>query len=514
MKREKGERDVGGKVGERDMRGKRDEGPGKAAADSAADSAAVGGFFPQREAEPKIYAYELKGAETHKGYIKVGYTTRDVKTRVKEQTKTVAVGVKILGSWSAMREDGSGTGFTDHDVHAVLKQRGFLKKRQGTEWFMCKLSDVEAAVLALRKGIENREARTHDFPMRDEQAQAVRKTKAYFDSMRGDRSGRAPKFLWNAKMRFGKTFAAYQLAKAMGMKRVLVFTFKPAVSAAWREDLMTHIDFDGWQFIFAPSGVSDRNKKIDEQYRRADKGRPIVCFGSFQDFLGEDKATGGIKAKNKWVHECEWDLVIFDEYHFGAWRDKAKKLFLQNDEDEYEQGAADADEMREAMDETNLPIVSRYYLYLSGTPFRALNSGEFMEEQIFNWTYGDEQKAKAEWDGRRGGNPYAALPRMVMLTYKIPESIRGIAQGGEFNEFDLNEFFATETDDEGGDVRFRHRDNVQKWLDLIRGSYLATAVDDLKLGAKKPAMPFSDVGCLTCSRTPSGSCRTSPPASR
>lgn len=46
------------------------------------------------------------------------------------------------------------------------------------------------------------------------------------------------------------------------------------------------------------------------------------------------------------------------------------------------------------MDEGDLPIVARFYLYLSGTPFRALNSGGFIEEQIYNWTYSDEQSAK------------------------------------------------------------------------------------------------------------------------
>ena len=448
-------------------------------------------FFPQRpESHPKIYAYEFVGVASHQGYIKVGYTERDVETRVKEQVHTSAVPYRILGQWSAMRNDGSC--FTDHDVHAVLKEKGKQQLNVGedrNEWFKCTLNDVKAAVVAVQTGAENVEERTQTFAMRPEQEYAVDMTMKYFKSAYEEGSGRTPKFLWNAKMRFGKTFAAYQLAKKMGMKRVLILTFKPAVQTAWREDLMTHVDFEGWQFISRPTTPSGPSN--DLQYQRADKSRPIVCFGSFQDFLGVNKETGGIKANNEWVHTTNWDLVIFDEYHFGAWGDNAKSLFEQDD-DTYEKDLSKYDRGN-AYDETWLPITTTYYLYLSGTPFRALNSGEFIEEQIYNWTYSDEQRAKAEWNGP-GENPYAALPRMVMMTYKIPESIQRIAKQGEFDEFDLNVFFSAEGT--GKDAHFKFEDYVQKWLDLIRGSYLETSVDELKLGAQKPPMPYSDTRLL------------------
>lgn len=205
-----------------------------------------------------------------------------------------------------------------------------------------------------------------------------------------------------------------------------------------------------------------------------------------------NKETGGIKAKNEWVHSTNWDLVIFDEYHFGAWKENAKKLFEQEDEDSYDSEDMDKYDRGNAYDETFLPITAMYYLYLSGTPFRALNSGEFIEDQIYNWTYSDEQRAKENWEG--DNNPYAALPRMVMMTYRIPDSIRQIAMQGEFNEFDLNVFFSAKG--KGTDACFVYENEVQKWLDLIRGAYLETSVDDLKLGAKKPAMPYADVRLL------------------
>ena len=436
-------------------------------------------FFPQRpDSHPMIYAYEDTNPQ-YKGLLKVGYTSIDVDRRVAQQYPTKrpdgSVPYRIVLRESAMYPDGSS--FTDHDVHRVLRKKQITG--MGGEWFKCTVNDVKAAIAAVRTGTANVENRTQTFAMRPEQEYAVNLTKQYFESAYKEGSGRTPKFLWNAKMRFGKTFAAYQLAKKMGMKRVLILTFKPAVQTAWREDLMAHVDFEGWQFITRPTIPSGLTN--DQQYQRADKSRPIVCFGSFQDFLGVNKDTGGIKANNEWVHATNWDLVIFDEYHFGAWGENAKSLFEQDD-DTYEKDLSKYDRGN-AYDETWLPITTDYYLYLSGTPFRALNSGEFIEEQIYNWTYSDEQRAKAEWKGE-GENPYAVLPRMVMLTYKIPESIQRIAKQGEFDEFDLNVFFSAEGT--GRDARFKYEDYVQKWLDLIRGSYLETSVDELKLGAQKP----------------------------
>jgi hypothetical protein len=45
--------------------------------------------------------------------------------------------------------------------------------------------------------------------MRPEQEQAVDKVIHYFDSYKKENPNKTPHFLWNAKMRFGKTFAFY-----------------------------------------------------------------------------------------------------------------------------------------------------------------------------------------------------------------------------------------------------------------------------------------------------------------
>lgn len=443
-------------------------------------------FFPLRKsANPTIYAYCDNNPE-YKGLLKVGYTIKTAQERVAEQYPTARpdkLPYKIVLDEPAIRNNG--TTFTDHEVHRILERRGFIRKKDGkgkkTEWFKCSVTDVMSAINAIRSGTELEFSRTETFAMRPEQIAAVDKTSAYFTAMKKENPDKVPHFLWNAKMRFGKTFATYQLAKKMGWKRILVLTFKPAVQDAWETDLNTHVDFEGWQF------VCNRGKKADEcllEVEHLNKNKPIVCFGSFQDFLGKNSA-GGIKAKNEWVHTTNWDCIVLDEYHFGSWRESAKELFEA--ESKKEQQYAEGEGL-DYFDEDIMPITTKHYLYLSGTPFRAINSGEFIEDQIFNWTYSDEQRAKSEW--KKPDNPYAALPRMVMLTYQLPDSIKDIALKGEFDEFDLNIFFAAEGEKEH--AKFKYETEVQKWLDLVRGAFSETTIDNLKQGAKKPPMPFAD----------------------
>jgi hypothetical protein len=443
-------------------------------------------------ARPRIYAYSIAG-EAHKGQLKIGQTTRDVKARVSEQTKTAAIPFTIELDECAEREDGSV--IRDHEVRAALIKKGFEKAQ--LEWVRCSVGDVKTVLTELRTGKSFTGTHHETFSMRKEQAEAVRVTQDYYRSRWAEDSRAVPRFLWNAKMRFGKTFTAYQLAKAMNAKRVLIVTFKPAVEDAWQADLENHVDFDGWQYLSKSSGRDPTE---------VDKKMPVVYFGSFQDLLGRDKASGAIKARNEWLHEVNWDLVVFDEYHFGAWRDTAKELFEGEDEGEAKKEAkleyaTDLDVVNDDLGVLSekepdfLPITTRAYLYLSGTPFKALAAGEFIEEQIYNWTYTDEQRAKEEYAIRNPGkwNPYGALPQMRLLTYQMPDELLAIASAGEFDEFDLNEFFAATGN--GMAAKFKHKDDVQKWLDIIRGAYLPKAVEHLKTGTKPP-FPYSDTRLL------------------
>lgn len=452
---------------------------------------------PKPEVRPRIYAYSIDD-KAHSGLLKVGQTTRDVKQRVAQQLVTAGIrNYRIELNESAERDDG--TVFSDHDVRAALEARKIENVALGRakEWMRCTIKDVMAVLAELRTG--ERFAGTHHetFPMRREQAEAVQVTHAYFRSRWAEDKKAVPRFLWNAKMRFGKTFTAYQLAKKIEAKRVLVVTFKPAVEDAWQSDLESHVDFNGWQYLSKSSGADPTE---------IDRKNPVVFFGSFQDLLGRDRATGAIKPRNKWLHKVQWDLVVFDEYHFGAWRDTAKELFEGEEEaiakkEEKLEYAAALESVNEDLgvlsekDADFLPITTKAYLYLSGTPFKALATGEFIEEQIFNWTYTDEQRAKEAFAAKNPGkrNPYGALPQMRLLTYQMPDELVAIASAGEFDEFDLNAFF--EASGEGKAAKFKHKTDVQKWLDIIRGQYAPRAVESLKTGTRPP-FPYSDVRLL------------------
>ena len=442
----------------------------------------------QVEERPIIYAY----SDTRfPGMLKVGFTARSIEVRMKEHYPTLVPGqswkVKLIRP--AMRKDGSV--FSDKAVHRVL--RGANIQNPEGEWFRCSTREVERAIEAVKNNETTMLQRTQDFKMRPEQEEAVTKTAEYYESFAADKSneGLTAHFLWNAKMRFGKTFTAYQLALRMKWKHVLVLTFKPAVKTAWKEDLLTHKDFKGWTFV---------EKQENREFNHVDLSQRFVCFASFQDVLGTN-SVGGIKATNEWIQQVHWDCIILDEYHFGAWGKNAKEYYNKQDiatriaeetQKIYAEDAASKKEMeaRETFDEGLMPLETKHYLYLSGTPFRAIASGEFIEEQIYNWTYSDEQSAKYNWDNSKGANPYLSLPKMVMMTYQLPDKIREIAEGGEFCEFDLNEFFSAD------DETFINEEYVQKWVDLIHGAYAENVVSDLKLQDKKPPFPFSDTRLL------------------
>lgn len=454
---------------------------------------------------PKIYAYSIEqysetswsGGRAGKGLVKIGETQRDVRVRIREQLASIKMPVEtvpeIFFVEAAITEDGRV--FSDKQVHKLLDRAGYHKVDNTTEWYECTPDEARAAVQAVRSGEALPPVHpVPDFPVRPEQARAVQRTAAYFRAHpKGpEKDAKAPDFLWNAKMRFGKTFTAYQLAREMGWSRILVLTYKPAVESAWREDLR-HRDFAGWRF----RGKDDDPLDINDP-------SALVWFASFQDVLGKD-GDGKTKERNEDLYRIDWDAVIVDEYHFGAWRDAARSIYIgeiddvtgeKTEGDKSEAKAEDtpdledgfAQDIKEAL---RKQLTIGHYLYLSGTPFRALTEGEFLEDQVYNWTYSDEQREKRAWKGEK--NPYAALPQMHLLTYEMPDKLREVALN-RLSEFSLTEFFRTGKED--GVPKFLHENEVQRWLDLLRGQDLAdlwTAVSAIH----QPPMPFADVNLLT-----------------
>jgi len=450
---------------------------------------------------PKIYAWTdpdhadvvWEGKRAGVGLLKVGYTDRDdAAKRIRESRGVKTPKSKpfeVLLTRTAVTADGAA--FKDHAVHDALVRAGVRRVPDAdgdqTEWFECTVDEVHAAVDAVVANTQLASLRTKSkFGMRPEQAAAVEQTAEYFAASAGDEPAH---FLWNAKMRFGKTFTAYQLAKRMGWKRVLVLTYKPAVETAWRDDLEGHADFDGWRF----KGKDDSPPDLSD-------ASPLVWFASFQDVLGTDVA-GNPKAKNLGLYEDRWDAVIIDEYHFGAWRDAARSLYVTDPDDKTLTGDKsekneldnpDLDEDFAANLEAALELDVDHYLYLSGTPFRALTQGEFLEDQVYNWTYSDEQRAKADWAGP-ADNLYAALPKMHLLAYEMPDKLREVAINNQ-SEFSLTEFFRTERD-LADSPRFLHETEVQKWLDLLRGQDI-TGLWASVSSHNRPPLPYEDLNLL------------------
>lgn len=458
---------------------------------------------------PKIYAYTLEqyadtpweGKREGSGLVKVGYTEMDdavarIKAQLHQVKMPMATPFKVLLVEPAITDDGRA--FKDHDVHKALVQMGAYRRPdpagegRDTEWFECTSEEVAAATQAVRTGRRAESGKPkQSFQMRPEQKAAVDQTAGYFE--KNADPDNPPHFLWNAKMRFGKTFTTYQLALRMGWKRVLVLTFKPAVESAWREDLETHVDFDGWRF----KGKDDPPPSLT--------GRsPLVWFASFQDVLGHDD-DGNPKTKNLGLYEDEWDAVVIDEYHFGAWRDAARSLYVADRAARDDGGEGDPSEAKELdspdLDEDfqeNLEaelqaaLKVRHYLYLSGTPFRALTQGEFLEDQVFNWTYSDEQRAKENWSGE-GENIYQSLPKMHLLAYEMPPKLREVALNNR-SMFSLTEFFKTERDDHKV-PKFLHENEVQKFLDVLRGQDLAGLWSHVA-NLKAPPLPYGDTNLL------------------
>jgi hypothetical protein len=452
---------------------------------------------------PKIYAWTDEqhaavpwtGGREGTGLVKVGFTDRDADARIRESRgvkSPTTQAHQLLLTEAALTDDGHV--FRDHSVHAQLVRAGVTRSLDTdggvTEWFEATADEVRSAIAAVRSGLElDRLEERASFPMRAEQQAAVEQTAAYFREHAED--GQPPHFLWNAKMRFGKTFTSYQLALEMGWTRLLVLTYKPAVEDSWLTDLQGHTDFNGWRF----KGSQDDAADLDDP-------TPLVWFASFQDVLGTDD-VGNPKIKNEDLYLADWDAVIIDEYHFGAWRDAARSLYVKDlggdpterreqQTPDVEDGVA-ADDVESVLEQLDLTI--HHYLYLSGTPFRALTQGEFLEDQVFNWTYADEQRAKLTWDGD-GRNPYAALPTMHLFAYQMPDKLRQVALNNS-SQFSLTEFFRTT--DEGGTPKFEHEAEVQKWLDLLRGQ----DVTELWAGVsnkRRPPLPYEDMSLLVALR--------------
>lgn len=394
-----------------------------------------------------IYAYTTPNDISHRGWTKIGYTDRQsVEDRIKQQTHTADVKAEILWKGNARYQDGSDETFTDHDFHDYLTSKRHIERKPKTEWFHV---DGDTSHQYFYKFTERdfSDVQGNDgtqYELRQEQQQAVDQTVSYFL-----KHGEGSEFLWNAKPRFGKTLTTYDLVRQMNMQNILVVTNRPSIANSWFDDFDKFI---AWQtnFKFVSETDALKNRPVlsrDEFINTISDGKEYgqIAFESLQGLKGS-VYFGGNYDKLKWISELNWDLLVIDEAHEGVDTYKTDKAFDK--------------------------IKRKYTLHLTGTPFKALAKGKFASDQIYNWSYADEQQAKLDWDENQEGssNPYEVMPQLNMYTYQVSammaDELKGkvkLDDGDQVDPaFDLNEFFKTK---ENG--KFVYDEAVDRFLDAL-----------------------------------------------
>lgn len=415
-----------------------------------------------------VYVYSIPD-KIHSGRLKIGSATlesenptqNDILTaaheRIKQQTKTADIPYVLEHAELSVANDGSY--FSDYDVHEILIRSGYERKAENTrnshsEWFELGLEVAKKAIQAAKEGrralttVEKSDIKSYKFPFRPNQLDAINKTIKAINQNRKH-------YLWNAKMRFGKTAAAMQVAKEKEMRKVLIVTHRPSVRIDW---------YDDFNKVFAGTDYQYSSKERGEKITKLIKGdKPFVYFASLQDLrlskrVVEDEFSGSQAEgfdKNDEVFDTSWDMLIVDEAHEGTQSNLGDTTFNK--------------------------IPTNFTLQLSGTPFNILYKHE--EGDIYTWDYVMEQEEKLYWNERHSGvpNPYSELPALSMFTYDIDKFANNIGIFGEnFHDaidgaFKFHEFFRVYKDDEGNDTsEFVHKQMVNRFLDLLVDNTLNT----------------------------------------
>ncbi|MCI1831427.1 MAG: DEAD/DEAH box helicase family protein [Bifidobacterium sp.] len=406
-----------------------------------------------REITPLIYSWRTPDIPKYEGWEKIGYTEQSsADVRISQQASQLSVEQIKVWSRRAMFTSEAGGWFTDKDFHAYLKQQGVERERRPeypktTEWHRFagapKTSLEYLTDFAGQDFTALQASGSEDYTLRPEQQAAVEQALAAFEAGRTE-------VLWNAKPRFGKTLTTYDLMRRLDARKVLVVTNRPAIANSWFDDFARFIGHQTtYKFVSESPSLASREPMTRAQWRsysldHADQDVRIVEFVSLQDLKGS-QYFGGPHDKLRHIADLQWDLLVIDEAHEGVDTTKTDVAFDQ--------------------------IKRAHTLHLSGTPFKALASGKFDADQIFNWTYEDEQTARANWNDDSAENPYQALPTLNMLTYQVSRMISDqLAVGVAIDEdsanidyaFDLGEFFATK--DNGF---FEHEAEIVKFLDCL-----------------------------------------------
>ncbi len=394
---------------------------------------------------PVIYAYSTPTIPDHSGWLKIGYTEQNIKTRIDQQTHTVDVPYVVEWFRTAIYTGGTKTGqvFDDKAFHRYLRVFQY-ENDPSNEWFKItkeeSLSLFEQFSRSSGDDFSGLKDMTIPYKLRSEQESAVEQTISYFK----DHS--YAEYLWNAKPRFGKTLATYDLIQKMGFERVLILTNRPVIGTSWYDDYIHFVGVKSpYCFVSRSSRLVNRDFVIHDLENAPSGNKRIIEFESLQDVKGARCFGGGDTDKFSQIPFIDWDLLVLDEAHEGVDTDKTNRVLEL--------------------------IKRRYTLHLSGTPFKQLANEKFDPQAIFYWTYADEQRKKKDWHPTIDEleNPYRNLPQLNLYTYKMSDIIEAkISEGASIDDqtydyaFDLNEFFATKDDG-----HFKHRDAIDKFITAL-----------------------------------------------
>lgn len=301
-------------------------------------------------------------------------------------------------------------------------------------WFACTIFDIQDVISKIKQG---KGAGHGAIKFRPEQEKAIHDTVEYFQKEFKD-PNKGKHYLWNAKMRFGKTLSGLEVAKRCGYRSTLIITHRPVVDKGWHDDFakifrtpeaLADYHAKGLEPAYGRRMMDDNDSQGDfyTLTREVDAGKKILVFFVSMQYLRLSQFVGG-KERNfdplkRAIMEYDWDFVMVDEAHEGI--DAAAGVRVMN-----------------KLKKENTRILS-----LSGTPFNLLDKYE--ESEIYTWDYVMEQRAKLFWDEHHYGdpNPYADLPRMQILTFTLPKMLRD--QAIQNNEvFKFHEFFRVYTEED------------------------------------------------------------------
>jgi len=414
-----------------------------------------------------VYIFKLPDVTTHRGHLKIGKASIKVNEYIKADDKDGAIKkaandrINRQGSEQdiihelihyeiCIKNDKVGSSFTDKDVHKVLERSGYKNithredKKYG-EWYGVELDVAINAINAVKDGRSsldpNEKISTHN-PIqfrKGSQDEAIKKTIKAIDVGK-------EKFLWDAKMRFGKTLASLQIAKEKGYKKVLIITHRPVVNKDWYDDF-EKIFYDT-NYKFGSKSAGDSLEYLLSQ------GNPFVYFASTQNLGGSRCVLEKLNTKvvgfekNDKLFETEWDYLIIDEAHEGTKTELATAIISS--------------------------VKRKFLLALSGTPFNLMDgdsvnlddlSLSFKADEIYTWDYVMEQELKENWSTLYPDepNPYLKLPKLSIYTYNLNKYIPQSDFVDVYDKaFNFKEFFRT--NEEG---KFIHEKHIRKFLDII-----------------------------------------------